>query len=187
VLVGPSGSGKSTVLRLMAGLERVSDGVSHRDRDVTGPCRPSSATSRWSFQNYALYPHMTVRQNLGFGLSIRKQPPAVIATRVDADRGVARTRRAPRPETGAALGRQRQTRRPCRAIVREPLAFLFDEPLSNLDASSASRRESSSLGSIASSARTMVYVHARPVRSAGLWATESRCSRRESCSRSRRQ
>src|SRR6202049_1896516 len=84
VLVGPSGSGKSTVLRLMAGLERVSDGVIRiGERDVTD-LPPQQRDIAMVFQNYALYPHMTVRQNLGFGLSIRKQPPPVIAKRVDA-------------------------------------------------------------------------------------------------------
>src|SRR5258707_12853140 len=84
VLVGPSGSGKSTVLRLMAGLERVSDGVIRiGERDVTD-LPPQQRDIAMVFQNYALYPHMTVREDLGFGLIIRKQPPAVLAERVDA-------------------------------------------------------------------------------------------------------
>ncbi|HYU54196.1 MAG TPA: ABC transporter ATP-binding protein, partial [Gemmatimonadaceae bacterium] len=83
VLVGPSGSGKSTVLRLMAGLERVTDGVIRiGDRDVTD-MPPQQRDIAMVFQNYALYPHMTVRNNLGFGLSIRKQAPAVINERVN--------------------------------------------------------------------------------------------------------
>ncbi|MFL5609543.1 MAG: ATP-binding cassette domain-containing protein, partial [Gemmatimonadaceae bacterium] len=78
VLVGPSGSGKSTVLRMMAGLERVSDGtIRIGDRDVTD-LPPQQRDIAMVFQNYALYPHMTVRENLGFGLTIRKQPPQVI-------------------------------------------------------------------------------------------------------------
>src|SRR5678809_1716180 len=82
VLVGPSGSGKSTVLRLMAGLERVSDGVIRiGDRDVTD-LPPQQRDIAMVFQNYALYPHMTVRDNLAFGLNIRKQAPNVIAERV---------------------------------------------------------------------------------------------------------
>src|SRR5213595_2624896 len=109
VLVGPSGSGKSTVLRMMAGLERVSDGVIRiGDRDVTD-LPPQQRDIAMVFQNYALYPHMTVRENLGFGLSIRKQPAQL-------------------------SGGQRQRVALGRAIVREPVAFLFDEPLSNLDA-----------------------------------------------------
>ena len=84
VLVGPSGSGKSTVLRLMAGLERVSDGVIRiGERDVT-ELPPQQRDIAMVFQNYALYPHMTVRENLGFGLSIRKQPRNVIDDRVRA-------------------------------------------------------------------------------------------------------
>ncbi|MDQ6689553.1 MAG: ABC transporter ATP-binding protein, partial [Gemmatimonadota bacterium] len=81
VLVGPSGSGKSTVLRLMAGLEQVTDGVIRiGERDVTD-LPPQQRDIAMVFQNYALYPHMTVRQNLGFGLSIRKQPRAIIEER----------------------------------------------------------------------------------------------------------
>ena len=117
VLVGPSGSGKSTVLRLMAGLERVTDGtIRIGERDVTD-LPPQQRDIAMVFQNYALYPHMTVRQNLGFGLSIRKQPAAVIDERVGT--------------IAASLGLDALLGR---AIVREPLAFLFDEPLSNLDA-----------------------------------------------------
>src|SRR6266508_3347320 len=83
VLVGPSGSGKSTVLRLMAGLERVTDGVIRiGERDVTD-LPPQQRDIAMVFQNYALYPHMTVRQNLGFGLSVRRTPKREIARRVD--------------------------------------------------------------------------------------------------------
>src|SRR5438067_10760087 len=134
VLVGPSGSGKSTVLRLMAGLERVTDGVIRiGDRDVTD-LPPQQRDIAMVFQNYALYPHMTVRANLGFGLSIRKQPPSVIDERVRtiaASLGLdALLDRKPAQLSGG----QRQRVALGRAIVREPLAFLFDEPLSNLDA-----------------------------------------------------
>src|SRR3954466_4306235 len=82
VLVGPSGSGKSTVLRLMAGLERVSDGVIRIGERAGTDSPPQQRDIAMVFQNYALYPHMTVRQNLGFGLSIRKQPRAVVDDRV---------------------------------------------------------------------------------------------------------
>jgi multiple sugar transport system ATP-binding protein len=134
VLVGPSGSGKSTVLRLMAGLEEVTGGtIRIGDRDVTA-LPPQQRDIAMVFQNYALYPHMTVRENLGFGLSIRKQRPAVIDERV---RSVAASLgldalldRKPAQLSGG----QRQRVALGRAIVREPLAFLFDEPLSNLDA-----------------------------------------------------
>jgi len=134
VLVGPSGSGKSTVLRMMAGLEAVTGGkIRIGERDVT-ELPPQQRDIAMVFQNYALYPHMTVRQNLGFGLSIRKQPPATIEKRVNevaASLGLdALLDRKPAQLSGG----QRQRVALGRAIVREPLAFLFDEPLSNLDA-----------------------------------------------------
>jgi multiple sugar transport system ATP-binding protein len=134
VLVGPSGSGKSTVLRLMAGLERVSDGVIRiGDRDVTD-LPPQQRDIAMVFQNYALYPHMTVRDNLAFGLNIRKQPRDVINDRVGAV-AVSLGLEALLDRKPAQLsGGQRQRVALGRAIVREPLAFLFDEPLSNLDA-----------------------------------------------------
>jgi len=134
VLVGPSGSGKSTVLRLMAGLERVSDGVIRiGERDVTD-LPPQQRDVAMVFQNYALYPHMTVRQNLGFGLSIRKQAPAVIAERVNAIAASLGLESLLDRKPAQLSGGQRQRVALGRAIVREPLAFLFDEPLSNLDA-----------------------------------------------------
>ncbi|HJP86835.1 MAG TPA: sn-glycerol-3-phosphate ABC transporter ATP-binding protein UgpC [Gemmatimonadaceae bacterium] len=134
VLVGPSGSGKSTVLRLMAGLERVTDGVIRiGDRDVTD-LPPQQRDIAMVFQNYALYPHMTVRDNLAFGLAIRKQPRDVIDKRVSAV-AVSLGLEALLDRKPAQLsGGQRQRVALGRAIVREPLAFLFDEPLSNLDA-----------------------------------------------------
>jgi len=134
VLVGPSGSGKSTVLRLMAGLERVTDGVIRiGDRDVTD-LPPQQRDIAMVFQNYALYPHMTVRDNLGFGLSIRKQPPAVIDERVRAIAASLGLDALLDRKPAQLSGGQRQRVALGRAIVREPLAFLFDEPLSNLDA-----------------------------------------------------
>jgi multiple sugar transport system ATP-binding protein len=134
VLVGPSGSGKSTVLRLMAGLERVTDGtIRIGDRDVTD-LPPQQRDIAMVFQNYALYPHMTVRENLGFGLSIRKQPPAIIDERVRAIAGSLGLDALLDRKPAQLSGGQRQRVALGRAIVREPLAFLFDEPLSNLDA-----------------------------------------------------
>jgi multiple sugar transport system ATP-binding protein len=134
VLVGPSGSGKSTVLRLMAGLERVTDGIIRiGDRDVTD-LPPQQRDIAMVFQNYALYPHMTVRENLGFGLSIRKQPPSVIAERVGAIAASLGLDALLDRKPAQLSGGQRQRVALGRAIVREPLAFLFDEPLSNLDA-----------------------------------------------------
>ena len=134
VLVGPSGSGKSTVLRLMAGLERVSDGVIRiGERDVTD-LPPQQRDIAMVFQNYALYPHMTVRDNLGFGLSIRKQSRSVIEDRVRAVAASLGLDALLDRKPAQLSGGQRQRVALGRAIVREPLAFLFDEPLSNLDA-----------------------------------------------------
>ncbi len=134
VLVGPSGSGKSTVMRLIAGLEQVTRGtIRIGDRDVTA-LPPQDRDIAMVFQSYALYPHMTVRENLGFGLSIRKQPRALVEQRV---RAIAESlgMEALLDRRPAQLsGGQRQRVALGRAIVREPLAFLFDEPLSNLDA-----------------------------------------------------
>jgi multiple sugar transport system ATP-binding protein len=134
VLVGPSGSGKSTVLRMMAGLEAVTDGtIRIGERDVT-ELPPQQRDIAMVFQNYALYPHMTVRQNLGFGLSIRKQPPAMIEQRVRTVAASLGLDELLDRKPAQLSGGQRQRVALGRAIVREPLAFLFDEPLSNLDA-----------------------------------------------------
>jgi multiple sugar transport system ATP-binding protein len=134
VLVGPSGSGKSTVLRLMAGLEQVTGGIIRiGDRDVT-ELAPQQRDIAMVFQNYALYPHMTVRENLGFGLSIRKQPVAMIEERVRSVAGSLGLDALLDRKPAQLSGGQRQRVALGRAIVREPLAFLFDEPLSNLDA-----------------------------------------------------
>ena len=134
VLVGPSGSGKSTVLRMMAGLEMVTRGtIRIGDRDVT-QLPPQQRDIAMVFQNYALYPHMTVRENLGFGLSIRKQSPEVIRKRVDAVADSLGLQALLERRPAQLSGGQRQRVALGRAIAREPLAFLFDEPLSNLDA-----------------------------------------------------
>ena len=134
VLVGPSGSGKSTVLRLMAGLERVTDGVIRiGDRDVTD-LPPQQRDIAMVFQNYALYPHMTVGENLAFGLTIRKQPRAAIDDRVRTVAASLGLDSLLDRKPAQLSGGQRQRVALGRAIVREPLAFLFDEPLSNLDA-----------------------------------------------------
>src|SRR5216683_4036564 len=134
VLVGPSGSGKSTVLRMMAGLEMVTAGtIRIGDRDVTN-LPPQQRDIAMVFQNYALYPHMTVRENLGFGLAIRKQAPAVIEQRVRTVAASLGLDSMLDRKPAQLSGGQRQRVALGRAIVREPLAFLFDEPLSNLDA-----------------------------------------------------
>ncbi|MBX6332877.1 MAG: sn-glycerol-3-phosphate ABC transporter ATP-binding protein UgpC [Gemmatimonadaceae bacterium] len=134
VLVGPSGSGKSTILRLIAGLEGVTAGtIRIGDRDVTA-LPPQERDIAMVFQSYALYPHMTVRQNLGFGLRIRKMPSAEIARRVAAVAETLGLSEVLDRRPSQLSGGQRQRVALGRAIVREPLAFLFDEPLSNLDA-----------------------------------------------------
>jgi multiple sugar transport system ATP-binding protein len=134
VLVGPSGSGKSTVLRIIAGLERPTAGrVLIGERDVT-PLRPQERDVAMVFQSYALYPHMTVRENMAFGLRIRKQASAVIDRRVaEVAESLGLAHLLDR-KPAQLSGGQRQRVALGRAIVREPRAFLFDEPLSNLDA-----------------------------------------------------
>ncbi len=134
VLVGPSGCGKSTLLRMVAGLEEVTDGevriggrrvneVAPRDRDVA-----------MVFQNYALYPHMTVFENLAFGLQLRKVPKDDIRRRVETAAGVLGLERYLERQPRELSGGERQRVALGRAMVREPKVFLFDEPLSNLDA-----------------------------------------------------
>ena len=134
VLVGPSGCGKSTLLRMIAGLEDVSDGaILIGDRDVTD-LAPRSRDVAMVFQTYALYPHMTVRQNLGYGLKARRTPKPEIARRVaDVAELLGLTDLLER-RPAQLSGGQRQRVAMGRAIAREPQAFLLDEPLSNLDA-----------------------------------------------------
>src|SRR6201997_1335635 len=134
VLVGPSGCGKSTLLRMIAGLEEVTAGtISIGDANVTD-LAPRSRDIAMVFQNYALYPHMTVRQNLGYGLKVRKTPKREIAERVDRAAKLLGLDELLDRKPGALSGGQRQRVAMGRAIVREPQAFLMDEPLSNLDA-----------------------------------------------------
>jgi multiple sugar transport system ATP-binding protein len=134
VLVGPSGCGKSTLLRMVAGLEEVTEGtISIGERDVTN-LPPRSRDVAMVFQSYALYPHMTVRQNLGYGLKVRRTPKREIAERVTRAAGLLGLDDLLDRRPAALSGGQRQRVAMGRAIVREPKAFLMDEPLSNLDA-----------------------------------------------------
>ncbi len=134
VLVGPSGCGKSTLLRLIAGLEEVTAGdLFIGGRDVT-ELPPRDRDIAMVFQNYALYPHMTVRQNLGYGLKVRKSPKQDIRHRVEKVARLLRLEELLERRPAALSGGQRQRVAMGRAIVREPMAFLMDEPLSNLDA-----------------------------------------------------
>ena len=134
VLVGPSGCGKSTLLRMIAGLEQATEGtISIGERDVTD-LPPRSRDVAMVFQSYALYPHMTVRENLGYGLKVRKTPKREIAERVAKAAQLLGLHELLDRKPAALSGGQRQRVAMGRAIVREPQAFLMDEPLSNLDA-----------------------------------------------------
>jgi multiple sugar transport system ATP-binding protein len=134
VLVGPSGCGKSTILRILAGLEDVTAGeVYIEDRQVTD-LPPKDRDIAMVFQNYALYPHMTVRQNLGFGLKLRHEKKDEVARRVDEAAGILGLEPLMERKPAELSGGQRQRVAMGRAMVREPQAFLMDEPLSNLDA-----------------------------------------------------
>ncbi len=134
VLVGPSGCGKSTVLRCIAGLETVSSGqISIADRDVTN-LAPRDRNVAMVFQDYALYPHKLVYDNIAFGLRIRKVPEDEIAKQVKAVAVKLELEKLLHRKPAALSGGQRQRVAIGRAIVRNPDLFLFDEPLSNLDA-----------------------------------------------------
>ena len=134
VLVGPSGCGKSTALRMIAGLEEISGGTIQIGGRVVNDLPPKDRDIAMVFQNYALYPHMTVEQNLAFGLQMRKMAKDEISRRVrEAGKMLGLEPYLDR-KPGALSGGQRQRVAMGRAIVREPQAFLMDEPLSNLDA-----------------------------------------------------
>ena len=134
VIVGPSGCGKSTLLRMVAGLESVSEGEISIGGKTVNDLEPMDRDIAMVFQNYALYPHMSVRENMGYGLKIAKIPKAKIEEKVNAAAKLLQLDeyldRRPRDLSGG----QRQRVAMGRAIVREPSVFLFDEPLSNLDA-----------------------------------------------------
>jgi multiple sugar transport system ATP-binding protein len=134
VLVGPSGCGKSTVLRLLAGLEEISDGNIYIGDRLVNNIQPKDRDIAMVFQSYALYPHMSVYDNMAFGLSLRKTPKSEIKKRVNEAAQILGIvdllKRKPRQLSGG----QRQRVALGRAIVREPAVFLLDEPLSNLDA-----------------------------------------------------
>jgi ABC-type sugar transport system ATPase subunit len=134
VFVGPSGCGKSTLLRLISGLEEVTSGVIEiGGKDVTD-AEPSARGIAMVFQNYALYPHLSVRDNIGFGLSLAKLPKAEIKAKVEAAAAALKLTDYLDRKPKALSGGQRQRVAIGRAIVRDPKVFLFDEPLSNLDA-----------------------------------------------------
>ncbi len=134
VLVGPSGCGKSTTLRMVAGLEEVSSGEIHIGERMVNEVPPKDRDIAMVFQNYALYPHMTVFENMAFGLKLRKYPKAEIEARVREAAKILDIEQFLTRKPKALSGGQRQRVAVGRAIVRKPQVFLFDEPLSNLDA-----------------------------------------------------
>ena len=134
VLVGPSGCGKSTALRMIAGLEGISGGTLRIGERVVNDVAPKDRDIAMVFQSYALYPHMTVRENIGFSLKLAKKPKAEIASRVEDAARVLELSEQLEKKPGQLSGGQRQRVAMGRAIVRQPSAFLMDEPLSNLDA-----------------------------------------------------
>ncbi|NLX04074.1 MAG: sn-glycerol-3-phosphate ABC transporter ATP-binding protein UgpC [Phycisphaerae bacterium] len=134
VLVGPSGCGKTTTLRMIAGLEEITDGTISIGERVVNDVPPKDRDIAMVFQNYALYPHMTVYKNMAFGLKLRKYPKAEIRQRVMEAAKILGIEKLLDRKPKALSGGQRQRVAVGRAIVRQPKAFLFDEPLSNLDA-----------------------------------------------------
>jgi multiple sugar transport system ATP-binding protein len=134
VLVGPSGCGKTTTLRMIAGLEQVTAGTIRIGQKIVNDLPPKDRDVAMVFQNYALYPHMTVYKNLAFGLKLRRLPREQIDQRVRDAAKILEIEHLLNRKPRALSGGQRQRVAVGRAIVREPAAFLFDEPLSNLDA-----------------------------------------------------
>jgi sn-glycerol 3-phosphate transport system ATP-binding protein len=134
VIVGPSGCGKSTLLRMVAGLEEISEGTIEIGGRVVNDLEPAERDIAMVFQNYALYPHMSVYDNMAYGLKIRKMPEAEIRKRVDDAAKILELSHLLDRKPKQLSGGQRQRVAMGRAIVRQPQVFLFDEPLSNLDA-----------------------------------------------------
>src|SRR5574342_330571 len=134
VLVGPSGCGKTTALRLLAGLEEISSGTIKIGDRVVNDVAPKDRDIAMVFQNYALYPHMTVYDNMAFGLKLRKFPKPEIQRRVQEAAEILGIQELLNRKPKQLSGGQRQRVALGRAIVRQPQVFLFDEPLSNLDA-----------------------------------------------------
>lgn len=134
VLVGPSGCGKSTVLRMIAGLEEISSGEIYIDKKLVNNISPKDRDIAMVFQNYALYPHMTVFDNMAFGLKLRNYSKVEITKRVTEAARILDLDKLLKRKPKALSGGQRQRVAVGRSIVRQPKVFLFDEPLSNLDA-----------------------------------------------------
>jgi multiple sugar transport system ATP-binding protein len=158
VFVGPSGCGKSTLLRIIAGLEESTSGVIEIDGKDVSSAEPSERGIAMVFQNYALYPHLTVRENIGFGLSLAKRPKDEIKQRVDEAAATLKLEHLLDRKPKALSGGQRQRVAIGRAIVRNPKVFLFDEPLSNLDAALRSDMRMELTELHAKLKTTMIYV-----------------------------
>lgn len=158
VLVGPSGCGKSTTLRMIAGLEEISEGTLTIDEKVVNDVPPKDRDIAMVFQNYALYPHMTVYDNMAFGLKIRKFSKEEIDKRVQEAANILGIKNLLDRKPKALSGGQRQRVAVGRAIVRNPKVFLFDEPLSNLDAKLRVQMRAEISGLHHKLNATMVYV-----------------------------
>ncbi len=146
VFVGPSGCGKSTTLRMVAGLEEITRGELYIDGKFMNDVEPKDRDIAMVFQNYALYPHMSVRQNLQFPLELRKVPKDEMDRRVNEAAEILSITEYLERKPKALSGGQRQRVAIGRAIVRDPKVLLMDEPLSNLDAKLRSRRAQAVLG-----------------------------------------
>lgn len=158
VLVGPSGCGKSTTLRMIAGLEDISEGELYIDGKLVNDVPPKDRDIAMVFQNYALYPHMTVYENMAFGLKIRKFPKEEIDQRVKEAAKILDIEELLDRKPKALSGGQRQRVAVGRAIVRKPKVFLFDEPLSNLDAKLRVQMRAEISGLHNKLKATMIYV-----------------------------
>src|ERR1043165_5670615 len=158
VLVGPSGCGKSTTLRMIAGLEDISDGDIMIGGDVINDVPPKDRDIAMVFQNYALYPHMTVAENMSFGLRLKRYPKAEIKARVDEAARMLDIVKLMDRKPKQLSGGQRQRVAMGRAIVRNPNVFLFDEPLSNLDAKLRTQMRPETKNMHAKVQATVIYV-----------------------------
>jgi len=158
VFVGPSGCGKSTLLRMIAGLEDISGGTLEIDGIVSNEVEARDRGIAMVFQSYALYPHLTVAENMGFSLSLRKTPKAEAAQRVEAAAKILKLDPFLDRKPSQLSGGQRQRVAIGRAIVREPSIFLFDEPLSNLDAALRMETRTEIAKLHRQLAATMIYV-----------------------------
>src|ERR1700726_186254 len=158
VLVGPSGCGKSTALRSIAGLEEITGGTISIGERLVNDLPPKDRDIAMVFQNYALYPHMTVADNLAFGLKLRHTPKAEIKRRVGEAAEMLGLEPFLKRKPRALSGGQRQRVAMGRAIVREPAAFLMDEPLSNLDAKLRVQMRAEIAGLQRSLETTTIYV-----------------------------